>query len=206
MRFRATIRSLQEPYLYGGTLKKLPSCHEFSLIGVKLNSINEAEVSLVAGKYSAESTLHGPASLIKSRTIIYPCSSFHCRIPCPCHLCRKASCICEKAPLNKTCGECAECRLDCEDHLLFHRATHMNCKFCLNVLEYILHMQFVVCDVKGYYPTWYEVRSSASVFQHMMQDIEPDKDELSRFCCDECFKKFRKKGEARDLDSLWGKT
>ena len=147
-------------------MKKLPSCHEFSVSGVKIyynkvkyNSIDEAEITLVAGKNTADSTLYGPgpASLIKNRTIIYPCSRFHCRLPCPCHLCRKASSICAKAPQNKTCGECSKYRLDCEDHLVFHRAPHMNCKFCLNVLEHLPHMQFEVCDMKGYYPDRYEV-------------------------------------------------
>ena len=83
MRYRASLRMMQQSDLYGGTLTRLPSCHEFSVSGVKIdyskvkyNSIDEAEVTLVAGKYSADSSLHGPASLIKSRTIIYPCSLF----------------------------------------------------------------------------------------------------------------------------------
>ena len=204
MRFRATFRMLQQPSLYGGTLKKLPSCHEFSVSGVKIdyskvkyNSIDEAEVSLVAGKYSADSSLHGPASLIKNRTIIYPCESFRCRVPCPCYLCRKASCICEKAPQNNTCGECAECRFDCEDHLVFHRAPHLNCKFCLNALDHLPHMQLVIREVKGHYPDWYEVRTSASVFRHVLQDIEAKKDGFSKFGCDKCCKKFTKIGDLK---------
>ena len=83
MRFRATYRLMQSPSLYGGTSSKLPSCHEFSVGDVKIdyskvkyNSIAEADVTLVVEKYAAKDSLHGPASLIKTRSIIYPCDKF----------------------------------------------------------------------------------------------------------------------------------
>ena len=57
MRYRSSLRLMQQPDLYGGTLTRLPSCHEFSVSDVKINynkvdyfSNAECEVTLVAGK------------------------------------------------------------------------------------------------------------------------------------------------------------
>jgi uncharacterized Zn-finger protein len=59
-------------------------------------------------------------------------------------------------------------------------------------MDHLPYMQLVIREVKGHYPDWYEVRSSAFVFQHVLQDIEANKDELSKFCCDKCCKEFTK--------------
>ena len=85
MRYRASLRLTQQPDLYGGTLTRLPSCHEFSVSDVKINytkvdyfSNAECEVTLVAGKIGTIGSLYGPE--IRDRTIIYPCVNFACRI------------------------------------------------------------------------------------------------------------------------------
>ena len=204
MRFRTSLRLMQQPDLYGGTLARLPSCHEFSVSDVTIDykkvdyySNAECEVTLVSGKFGTSGSLYGPASLIKDRTIIYPCDTFRCRIGCACHLCRRGCCICTRAAQDQTCGDCAECRFDCEDHLVFHRAPHMNCKFCLNALEHIPHLEFVIRQVRGNYPDWHDVRISASLFRHVLKDIKVVKDECSRFACDKCSKTFNKIGDLK---------
>ena len=204
MRYRASLRLTQQPDLYGGTLARLPSCHEFSVSDVKINynkvdyfSNAECEVTLVAGKIGTIGSLYGPASRIRDRTIIYPCVNFACRIDCPCHLCRHGCCICKRAAQDQTCGDCSECRFDCEDHLVFHRAPHMNCKYCVETMKHIPHLDFVIQQVKGYYPDWYEVRISASLFRHVLKDIKVGKDGCSHFGCDKCSKTFSNIGDLK---------
>ena len=85
MRFKGTFRLMQQPRLYGVTRDSNyetfyePSCHEFCVSDVhvdysrvKYYSVEAAEVTLIAGEY-AKGSLHGPASQIKDRTILYPC-------------------------------------------------------------------------------------------------------------------------------------
>ena len=55
-------------------------------------------------------------------------------------------------------------------------------------------MQYIIRKTEGYYPSFYEVRVSASVIGHFLKDIEVTKDESSKFACDKCCKSFTKVG------------
>merc|ERR1719318_732534 len=81
--------------------------------------------------------------------------------------------------------------------MLFHRALHLECKFCVNILEHIPHFSFVIRIWKGYYPDSYEDRISASLFRHRYKDVKPAQDQTSnKFLCDKCDGTF---GRKRDL-------
>ena len=59
-------------------------CHEFS----NKHQCGESDkVELVPGKIIVKKWLFGPASLLKSKALIYPCSRYKCSIPCPCQTC-----------------------------------------------------------------------------------------------------------------------
>ena len=182
----------------------LASCHEFTVANVDVDKSLKvdyctfaANVTLIAGKFP-ETSLHGPASLLKDRTLIYPCTEFQCRLGCPCHLCRKKVNICSKAGKKATCdGDCSDCRSDCYEHMLFHRALHLECKFCWNLLDHIPHPSFVIRKVRGYYPEFHEERLSASLFKHCYNDVKPTQEQPSnKFACDKCDGTFVRK---RDL-------
>jgi hypothetical protein len=93
MRFKATFRLIQQPRLTWNSKHSL-GCYFFRVIKVKCEnplynySEASAEITLVAGKKS-ERTLHGPASSLKEKKLVYPCEKFPCWIPCPCELCAK---------------------------------------------------------------------------------------------------------------------
>ena len=149
MRFRAEFGLLEQSILRG-TIRKVPGtscrendCHEFTVKEVEYdmtrvfyNSVYRATVTLVAGRI-LKNTLVGPASSLATRTIIYPCEYHSCIVHCPCKLCRDKAAYCMIDKGSNTCGDCSECKSDYEDHLLFHRANHISCKFCYNVSEHI---------------------------------------------------------------------
>ena len=106
--------------------------------------------------------------------------------------------ICSKAGNKETCdGDCHDCRGDCYDHMLFHRALHVECKFCSNILDHIPHPSFVIRQVRGYYPEFYEERLDASLFEHNYKEVKPTQEQPSNeFACDKCDGNFVRK---RDL-------
>ena len=160
------------------------------------NFITIAEVSLVAGSYS-QISLHGPASLIDTKSIIYPCSNFQCRVPCPCNRCRRKCSYCRKAEHSETCYDCLEYKQDYDEHLLFHRAAHLSCKFCLNVFHHIPHFKFIVCQLAGSWPDLYEKQVSASLFDHQPTRLKPEPDQSLNYQCDKCDKKFKTRSDLR---------
>ena len=204
MRFIGTFQLLQQPRLTGCSkgFQGENFCHDFTVSEVSYdeklfdNSATSAQVTLIAGQY-AKVNLHGPASLIKDKTIIYPCDKYRCRVGCPCRLCHKNSLNCKLAGSKKTCGDCSECREDYKDHLLFHRALHTLCKFCSNVEEVLPHLTFVVRQIKGYFPHFCEVLTSSSLLFHFCRTILPLKDQSSKFPCDKCGRNFLKKGDLK---------
>ena len=123
MKFHAKISLLGRPFLWGKSDDKnfdhyvKSSCHEFSAVNVDLQEkflvynlssrpVSEvpSTVTYIAGKYP-EGSLHGPASSIVSKSIIYPCEEFRCQLECPCHLCRKKAPHCLKAVnCSSACG------------------------------------------------------------------------------------------------------
>ena len=109
-------------------------CHEFSLHSKEVAQSSTIEV--LPGKVFSEDWLFGPASLLASRSVIYPCSRFRCSIPCPCQDCQKppsSSSPCQ-AP-DASCCSCSDCAGRFKDHSNFHRTFHKGCKFCIQLLE-----------------------------------------------------------------------
>ena len=62
-------------------------CYNFAIISDQ--PCDPKCVELEPVKLSTEPWLYGPATDLKTRTIIYPCSRFKCLIPCPCLICEK---------------------------------------------------------------------------------------------------------------------
>ena len=142
MRFKATYRVNQHPELTGClTLGKNfnydKNCFEFNVSDVQVLNSQKTEVDLtLIAKEPSKSKLYGPASSRLERSIIYPCSNFGCRVGCPCQLCRFKVTLCSKADAGETCCiECANCYRDLDNHLQFHRALHLQCKFCAKVSQ-----------------------------------------------------------------------
>ena len=186
MRFKANYLQNERPLVIGTDADS--SCHEFEVNAWQPDPKDASNVTLdmIALGYS-KGTLHGPASSLSDKTIIYPCGQFRCRIGCPCKLCRKLGAHCFTAGPKVTCGDCSQCKSDYEDHLLYHRAHHLKCKFCCNVAEHIPHMAFVVWTKIGLSQvTSWQVTISASLFCHMYKTIPPEKNQAARYQCDKC--------------------
>lgn len=94
------------------------------------------------------------------------------------------------------CIDCSTCKKDYDDHVSFHRALHMNCKFCSNIAKSIPFPRFVVGITEGYWPSFHTVYVSASQFQHYYGVIEPLK-QLSGYSCDKCGHHYKIKGDLK---------
>ena len=71
--------------------------------------------------------LYGPACLIKSRVVIYPCVRMMCVIRCPCGFCSGLICPeSEHSPQDRY-----------HEHQQYHSAPHLNCIFCSDILKLI---------------------------------------------------------------------
>ena len=116
-------------------------CHEFSL-KYPWGSYSPTNVPLLAGKTFATKWLYGPACTLDTKSVIYPCNRYKCQLPCPCLICRKlrASPTCQ-VPQHQSCG-CDECIEQFEDHSLYHRTFHFDCKFCANLVMTLPNFNF----------------------------------------------------------------
>lgn len=140
-----------DPGLKGSLFDKEITHHEFDIKEViKINY--EAKVSLVTGKY-VDGKLWGPASSLKTRSLIYPCSFWKCRVPCPCNICSERSSLC-KIPEHELSpgGGCGECQDDLWEHFMFHRAEHTCCKYCRQVSSFLPHKKFIFWRLRGSLP------------------------------------------------------
>ena len=86
--------------------------------------------------------LYGPATVISTRSIVFPCARGKCSLPCPCRICRKAHPRCRE---GQSCS-CAECKLFYEDHTKFHACFHYGCKSCFNIVSVLPHFNFFFLD------------------------------------------------------------
>ena len=103
------------------SLRQGARCHEFTVGDKTYYSCNESTIGdmnyyrspavvivrLVAVNYANEN-LHGPASSLHDRSIMYPCDLFKCRVGCPCRLCKAKLPYCTESKNNKTCGDCSD--------------------------------------------------------------------------------------------------
>ena len=106
-------------------------CHEFAL--TKSNVPESLTIELLTVNNVVSSRLFGPASSLESKTLIYPCNRYYCRIPCPCNICHNLMSSSCQVPESYPCS-CKVCSCQFQDHSNFHRAYHINCKFCLQLL------------------------------------------------------------------------
>jgi len=216
MKFHGKIALIQQPRLWGKAHNKhldprfsvKGSCFEFSVENVevvekhlvysseiRLVHENPSNVTFKAEKYP-DGFLHGPASSLKSKSIIYPCNFFRCRIDCPCHLCRFKQPLCMKSSSNYHCGDCSLCRKDYDDHLLHHRACHNSCRFCLSILGIFPQFTFTVLEKRsGYNSEPLPVKSY--IFYHVYDKRFQHEDVSSQFKCDNCPTSFKRKQDLR---------
>lgn len=204
MRFHGKFSLIQRPTLWGKSDSHhfdhyvFSSCHEFSVsnVDIKYNYLKysskpppvsevPSNVTYVAGKH-ADEFLYGPASSLKSRTIIYTCERYRCRLGCPCQLCRVKHPHCNRATTNETCGDCSKCRQDYDDHLLHHRVHHYLCKFCINVQKSFPQFAFTVLITRGDWLEQYQVTAKSYIVKHVYNDSYQNHNKSTDFKCDNC--------------------
>ena len=115
-------------------------CYNFSIISEQ--PCDPKCVKLEPVKLITEPWLFGPATDLKTRTIIYPCSRFKCLIPCPCLICEKKNPSC----LNRGKCSCEECKLYMLDHQNFHATYHFGCVSCEDIIRVIPNFNFFTLD------------------------------------------------------------
>ena len=113
-------------------------CHEFSL---KETTLESSPVELVPGKTATREVLFGPASLIKCRKVIYPCTRNKCVLPCPCSICKNQPSLLLISHQELNCS-CSDCYAQFEDHSSYHATFHTSCKFCSNMMQTIPFFNF----------------------------------------------------------------
>ena len=114
--------------------------------------------------------LYGPASLLSSRSIVYPCNRNGCWIACPCFLCRGYVC------------QTFSTEFVFEDHKIYHMATHHNCRFCCQILE---KSPFFTFEKMG---PWKEMIKTYS-FSHCYSPNS--KTFIKTFKCKQCGRRFK---------------
>ena len=135
MRFKYELQFDQDIIM--GSAKKMGDIHEerkcytFTL-GER--GENKRKIRLLSENIVNIDWIHGPACLL-DRKLIYPCSRFRCSIPCPCKICHKVgqSLSCQ-VDSSESCA-CSNCVDQYQDHSEYHRAYHMDCKFCKNIIH-----------------------------------------------------------------------
>ena len=115
-------------------------CYNFTIISEQ--PCDPKCVKLEPVKLITEPWLFGPATDLKTRTIIYPCSRFKCLIPCPCLICEKKNPSCSK---RGKCS-CEECKLYMHDHQSFHATFHFGCVSCEDIVRVIPNFNFFTLD------------------------------------------------------------
>ena len=206
MRFQAIFRQNEQPVIVGCTKesKKVKwnsssedesSCHEFRMSEIEGQTKDmQDEVPLVAYK-CPDGHLYGPASCKTTKSIMYTCSRFKCRIYCPCKICRcSGASHCQET--NSTCSDCSSCKLDFADHTRFHKTMHMQCKFCRNFAMCIPIPTNLVAVQNGCYASYVTVYVSASLFRHGYGLTDPVKQDTG-FQCDKCELSFLRKGDLK---------
>ena len=125
-------------------------CYKFRLDQKIVSHPNS--VNLVPEIIVSKSWLFGPATDLKTRSIIYPCTRYHCSIPCPCLLCAlKKHPFC-RTPTSEGCN-CEECKQNFVDQAYFHAVFHYGCKFCYQITQRIPNFNFSSLDLaKKNYP------------------------------------------------------
>ena len=125
-------------------------CYKFRLDQKSASQPNS--VNIVPEIIISKAWLFGPATDLKTRSIIYPCTRYRCLIPCPCLLCaHKKHPFC-RTPTSEGCN-CEECKHNFVNHTKFHAVFHYGCKFCYQITQRIPNFNFSSLDfAKKKYP------------------------------------------------------
>ena len=127
--------------------------------------------------------LLGPASLKSTRSIVYPCDKFKCFIGCPCFQCQGKL-------VNLLSNE-----EHFQDHMLYHNAIHLDCKFCMELLKNFPAFSF------DKYSSNQKTIIKSYIFQHRRQYLSrplrvnnfgKEKKTKKIHICDICNKTFKK--------------
>ena len=117
-------------------------CHKYSV--KKEHHKSPTSIKLVPKKVLKKPWLYGPATCLESKSIIYPCETFACAIPCPCLICSKTHPSC-RVPSADGCS-CPDCYKHFADHNDFHCTYHYGCKFCCQLVKTIPCFNFAFLD------------------------------------------------------------
>ena len=126
--------------------------------------------------------LHGPASLLSRKSIVYPSTKYYIQIACPCFECRGY--LCKNFAIETVF----------ENHKSYHHATHANCKFCCDLLEIFPFFSFVR-TIRKQIGSWcdglYEDTEKTFKFSVHFQLMDKMKlRSIRSFKCEECGRRF----------------
>ena len=126
-----------------------------------------------------ESSLYGPASLLSSKSIVYPCIRRGCWISCPCFQCRGYACH------NFSMETLFK------DHKSYHNAHHENCEFCSQLLKIFPFFSYDKI-VSGFGEGASKEIAKTYNFGHSYSYIDK-KSSISKknFKCEECGRRFK---------------
>ena len=125
----------------------------------------------------SEQLLSGPASSIISKNIIYPCDIGGCFIECGCPHCQDV----DRSKMKK------EQLFD--HHNRYHHAPHLNCDFCVNLLDSFPSFVYISYEIRTNSPTWkVRVAFPTYQFQHIYGTERESLEDMLK--CEDCNKTF----------------
>ena len=154
-----------------GIIKKV-RCHQFSF---EENPPHKDATSLkiVPGRVITSEWLYGAATMLETRTVVYPCVRFKCIVPCPCLLCRKVHPKC-RVPASQGCS-CEDCLKHFQDHTRFHRTFKFGCKSCYQLMKVFPFFNFFFLEKwKNDLPSTLTV--TGPLFKPNVTHFEPKRD------------------------------
>jgi uncharacterized C2H2 Zn-finger protein len=116
-------------------------CYEYVIKDWKEGSSENVQLAPV--HIRQKPWLFGPATILSSRSIVYPCTRGKCSLPCPCMICHKKH---PKCRAGQSCGGCKDCKLQFDDHTNFHGCLHYGCKYCKNIVTTLPNFNFFFLD------------------------------------------------------------
>ena len=82
----------------------------------------------------------GPATVLETRTVIYPCVRYKRSVPCRCWICLKSYPKC-RVSMSQGCS-CDDCSLHFAEHTQFQRTFKFGSKWCFQLEKIFPHFNF----------------------------------------------------------------
>ena len=121
--------------------------------------------------------LFGPASLLLNKVIVYPCSKFGCKVPCCCRVCRTRQ-------MRKIEDVNFEELITEKNHWIYHKAWHIECKFCNNIFNIIPMFKFFMWENDRFGGGLF---LDQGLFKHCISTRKEEKSlEENRYTCKDC--------------------